>query len=727
MSAAPTQLLLDLQVRVQIMSMLYNANASATDTSDLSAFSRQLSDAVAKMATLQIGEDDAFKKKLVTLSENLPAVTAFCSAWQKFKATLQSTTNRRPSAGEKEGVLKRLREAIVACQGDPSSSTRRAALYTAVESLRSSSSGLYKFFPDAAAPLSTLQVFKSAGRQHLSSWARHEDTNSTRYYDPSTTRTVLEGIREAVEANTDLLPMDPLKATWGEFLKTVYAADAGDVGEYVGVPALYTLLGPALTASLLKAAADIGKMRDAVPARQSSDWAKLAHEMGELVKDVNALAAVMTATVDYTKLNFTTTSAKVANRVSTMLVTYAALLPRDGKDAGAWLKPGGGAGSGFGSVSRGFRGAGSAYESEGLLYRAPDVQRMATYVETLAHFVKSLASASAVSTITRISARVTGTVKDLAVKMGTLVDREMQTASMQRDALVNQKFIILRSYIDNVHGAVSRYRRLHGAFALNHNRSALRYMSYWRGIGPKGDAEALIKQYFEHIRAVLESAKGDFTGFQTQTRAVFFDGATMQSLNDKQSIELDELREGLADFIDAQADRVQGYHTVVDPSLLELVDDPQVIVLYVLKLLRFGLACLAVSIASRAFLAIYTDRVYTRQQQAPSPLLFLAMVLGIELAMGVAVFGVLWGLKSMFAGTGEFPIDDYLIGCWATDYALSTCAIALLGVGLAQIIASKKYFRYMYEGDRAIRALAIVLRYEYGVFLAMPFFRLTAG
>jgi hypothetical protein len=731
------QVLPVLHSRVQIMLWLHNAYATATEktTTDLVSFSRQVTDAVAKMGTLtNLGPDDDFIKALQELQKQQPAVVAFCASWQQFKASLATASGRRPSAAERDKVLKALNEAIAAC-AEGESRTKMTSLINAT--LKTSASLLSKFYPDAKAQLDAslvaVRVQKARSNQPYGySGFNSGATTDVKVYEQSSTRELLVSIKNDVETNQDVLPIDPTKATWADYLRTVYpgvAAGGDDVSGYIGLPALYARVGTPLTAWLNKTAGDLAKGRDEVPARQSAELAKLAGELGELVKEVTALAAALSATIDYTTFNFPVAAAPVARRVATMLDgRYATILPRgDGKPGPAWLKGGPGAPGGFGSVTRGFSASGSSYESEGLLYRAPDVQRMVTYVETLKHFRKSLETVGTAGAVLRVSSRVTGTIKDLSAKMAGLANRELETVAMQRDGLVKQRFSVLRSYIDNVRDAVSRFRRVHGAFALNHNRTALRYMSYWNGVGVKGPAEACIKEYYDLLKAVLEDAAKAFADFQGQVRGVFADGSVMQGVSDQQAIELDELRDGLAEFIDRQADRVQGYHTVVNPSLLELVDDPQFLVLYALKALRFGLACCAITIASRAFLAMYTERVYARQQEAPSPLLFLAMVVGIELAMGVAVFGVLFFVKSTFSGTSDFPVDAYLLRCWAIDVALTTSAVAVLGVGLAQVIASKKYFRYMQEGDRAIRALSTVLRYEYGVFLALPFFRLASG
>jgi len=134
----------------------------------------------------------------------------------------------------------------------------------------------------------------------------------------------------------------------------------------------------------------------------------------------------------------------------------------------------------------------------------------------------------------------------------------------------------------------------------------------------------------------------------------------------------------------------------------------------------------ALHFSEHLFQLWYAQAVYGRNSDPPDPLVMIGLFLGIDMAMNVALMATLFLLRSLFATEGgNFPVDDTFLKAYVVDYLCVTLAVFVIAAVLAQVIKTKKYFRYRYEGDRGIRALQTMTFYVVIIMLLLPFFRLV--
>jgi uncharacterized protein YbjT (DUF2867 family) len=94
----------------------------------------------------------------------------------------------------------------------------------------------------------------------------------------------------------------------------------------------------------------------------------------------------------------------------------------------------------------------------------------------------------------------------------------------------------------------------------------------------------------------------------------------------------------------------------------------------------------------------------------------------------VVLGALLYLCKRTFkTGSNSFPVDDAFLRMWAIDAAAVAVSVAVLAFLVAEVVQSKKYFRYKYEGERGIRAVRDMSFYIYCVLLPVPFHRLVRG
>jgi hypothetical protein len=158
-------------------------------------------------------------------------------------------------------------------------------------------------------------------------------------------------------------------------------------------------------------------------------------------------------------------------------------------------------------------------------------------------------------------------------------------------------------------------------------------------------------------------------------------------------------------------------------SMADLVLDTQFVVLYLIKAVRIAFTYIALFLTTKVFSPIYEEKVYDKKENPPSLAMFLMIYVGFDLAFNVFIMVVLFLLKFLFkTDDNAFPIDKYLFYKYMTDYVISMLFVFIIAVLVAGIIQSKKYFKYKYEGLRAVRAFQDVVFYVASVIFIFPYF-----
>ena len=159
--------------------------------------------------------------------------------------------------------------------------------------------------------------------------------------------------------------------------------------------------------------------------------------------------------------------------------------------------------------------------------------------------------------------------------------------------------------------------------------------------------------------------------------------------------------------------------------ILDAITDPKFIAMYLLKLLRLGIAWYSLRIAARVFQTRFEEDVYELQKDPPSPFWFVGMFLAIDLAFNALILVLLMVLGHSLGP--EFPLDGTFFRLWLVDYLGVSAMVGVVSLVIAVVVQRKKYFRFKYEGDRAIRAMREMALYTYAVMLCIPFFRAAGG
>lgn len=158
-------------------------------------------------------------------------------------------------------------------------------------------------------------------------------------------------------------------------------------------------------------------------------------------------------------------------------------------------------------------------------------------------------------------------------------------------------------------------------------------------------------------------------------------------------------------------------------SIMDLLFDTQFMILYVIKAIRIGFTYLALFLTTKVFTPIYEEAVYDKKENPPALIKYLLIYIGFDLAFNVFIFVVLFLLKFLFkTDDNTFAIDSYLFMKYGLDYFISMLYVFLISVLVAEVIMSKKYFKYKYEGLRAIRAYQDIVFYTAIFIFIFPYF-----
>ena len=136
---------------------------------------------------------------------------------------------------------------------------------------------------------------------------------------------------------------------------------------------------------------------------------------------------------------------------------------------------------------------------------------------------------------------------------------------------------------------------------------------------------------------------------------------------------------------------------------------PYALVVMGLKLLRVLLSWVSVFLATRIFSPIYEDLVYEQRKDPPNLGRYVGIYVGLELAFNAFVIALLALAAHIFGSKPGSAVDARALKAHAIDYGASLAVTASLGSWLASVVALKRYFKYKFEGLRAIRAFERML------------------
>jgi hypothetical protein len=384
---------------------------------------------------------------------------------------------------------------------------------------------------------------------------------------------------------------------------------------------------------------------------------------------------------------------------------------------------------------------GPGSSATGFMYRRLDKQRLNAYVTQLESFKKAVDSERLLDHLSNLSERLSKRMTELEAQLDAAVkDADPTRSDFLKRTLSDAKTLAMTGFCRSARRTIGGYVAMHVGFLVKKHRDAIEYINYWHAMADAGimtdeDAMKDIKRYQDTRKEIVVTAKAKLNEEATaKVRAALETSAGSKATNahiglsEKQGTEVDEAFTRLLVWIGDQADRVADLYARGAPTLVQSLLDPQFLTIYALKLLRLMGAWLALRIAGRVFQGMYDDRVYSRDEQPPQPIVFVGMFVGIDVALNLVLATALVFAKYLFKTVdNQFPVDGHLLSLWGFDYLVSTVVVVVIAIIIGQIIRRKKYFRYKYEGDRGIRAMQQMVMYIYCIMLFVPFFRLANG
>ena len=388
----------------------------------------------------------------------------------------------------------------------------------------------------------------------------------------------------------------------------------------------------------------------------------------------------------------------------------------------------------------------------GFLFRRISVERVTKYEDTIRKFQDVAASLPVKERVATQKKRLEEACDRFAKEQETATKSGADgiTASATKVAIVSMKLNkakvdAIRSFASSVRGNVKKYLAVHEAFVARQHGEGLKYMQYWKDIYDRDQEERdpnkkivndkrIVEVLISHAEKRTQLANDIISFLVKDPTAVLQEIEKARVITMTKPPLLDEHNQVIADrefdklraWVIAETERSQELYLRGAPTLLESITDTTVIGVYVLKAIRFVIAWVALRVASRTFQAWYSRAVYEQNGNPPNPAFFVALFLGLDVALHAIVLTILYGITSLYSGSeNDFPIDSNLISAWALDYAVVTVTVGVISLILAMVVQSKKYFAYKYMGDRGIRALQEMCLATYAVILFLPFYRLA--
>jgi len=320
------------------------------------------------------------------------------------------------------------------------------------------------------------------------------------------------------------------------------------------------------------------------------------------------------------------------------------------------------------------------------------------------------------------------------IERKSLKPKSPEEAEYEINEIGKKKKGLILGLIDSLEGAFDNYARIHADFVLKHHRDGLRYMLYWRNINLKDDeSKKIVKEYFGTLTEILKLIDEQTIAIKASYSKALQGGDKYPSLakwgmgmtaddHEEVTAHIQELQDHLEEV---RRDSMMLYEGD-GPGIVNVLMAAPFLLMYVIKLLRMVFAWAALHFAEHVFQMWYARVAYGENRDPPTPVMMIVLFLLIDVTMNAALLAVMFLLRLMFSSpSSSFPIDDSFIWAYVVDYVCTTLAIFVISVIIANIVKTKKYFRYRYEGERGIRALKVMTLYVTVVIMLIPFFRLA--
>ena len=142
-----------------------------------------------------------------------------------------------------------------------------------------------------------------------------------------------------------------------------------------------------------------------------------------------------------------------------------------------------------------------------------------------------------------------------------------------------------------------------------------------------------------------------------------------------------------------------------DYSIFKILFDSQFNVLYLLKCIRLAFVYVSLHYTTKIFTKMYENAVFDEKKTPPGLWKFTLVFLAFDIGCMIFTMIFLYILNYLFkTDDNTFIIDGKMLSMYFLDYVCDKIVIGLSSILVGGVITNKKYFRYNFEGLRAIRA-----------------------
>lgn len=178
-------------------------------------------------------------------------------------------------------------------------------------------------------------------------------------------------------------------------------------------------------------------------------------------------------------------------------------------------------------------------------------------------------------------------------------------------------------------------------------------------------------------------------------------------------------------LVDMEAKLMSIYN--LDYSIMDVVMDSQFIMLYVLKIVHYGILVGALFLTEKIFSEMYMKKVYAENKDPPNIYIMLGILIAIDTGFFLFLITILFLISYIATHLRiHTAIDNEFIVMLIKDFAFFMFFLFIVIFIIAAIVEKKKYFRYKTEGLRAIRALKEIIMTTGAVFTLVPYFRILS-
>lgn len=347
------------------------------------------------------------------------------------------------------------------------------------------------------------------------------------------------------------------------------------------------------------------------------------------------------------------------------------------------------------------------------------------------------------SDIDRLNKHIDSVKKQYTVVFKSLARQDSQ-ASDDSINLGEKVLMATKSYVGSIKKSLGRFAKKQSEFVTWTNKTPFEYMIRWgfvmdredkNGISPDDDERSVnqdhraeIKKYFENLASLSSDiGKALSESYEKAVDLLDSNADLLSSLGDDYLVDqFDTLLYDFEVYSTELQKQLARQFSQNSGTIFDILGDTSLIVVYAIKAFRILLTWISLTIATAIFLTWYSDAVYSNTNLAsnpPSILWFVAIYEGIDSLFNVMLVGLLLSIKYIFDEDGDFILNSKVVSATITDIVIVKLVDTFMSSIVASIVASKKYFRYRFEGDRAVRALKSMLLWTSSVNTLIPYFR----